>query len=41
MDATANEIEEVRVQSFPTLKFFPANSDQVWIIYKLSFKPVH
>lgn len=29
MDATANEIEEVRVQSFPTLKFFPANSDQV------------
>jgi len=29
MDATANEIEEVKVQSFPTLKYFPAGSDQV------------
>lgn len=29
MDATANEVEEVKVQSFPTLKYFPANSDEV------------
>nr|KAG5703827.1 hypothetical protein BaRGS_031461 [Batillaria attramentaria] len=29
MDATANEIEEVKVQSFPTLKYFPAGSDEV------------
>ena len=29
MDSTANEIEEVKVQSFPTLKYFPAGSDKV------------
>jgi len=29
MDSTANEIEEVKVQSFPTLKFFPKDSDEV------------
>jgi hypothetical protein len=29
MDATKNEIEEVRVDSFPTLKFFPKDSDEV------------
>uniref|UniRef100_A0AC34QRQ6 Protein disulfide-isomerase n=1 Tax=Panagrolaimus sp. JU765 TaxID=591449 RepID=A0AC34QRQ6_9BILA len=29
IDATKNEIEEVKVQSFPTIKFFPANSDEV------------
>ncbi|CAL1529222.1 unnamed protein product [Lymnaea stagnalis] len=29
MDSTANEVEEVKVQSFPTLKYFPANSDKV------------
>ena len=29
MDATANEIEEVKVQSFPTLKYFPKDSDDV------------
>lgn len=29
MDATTNEVEEVKVQSFPTLKYFPAGSDQV------------
>jgi len=27
MDSTANEIEEVSIKGFPTLKFFPANSD--------------
>ncbi|XP_067672300.1 protein disulfide-isomerase-like isoform X1 [Haliotis asinina] len=29
MDATANELEDVKIQSFPTLKFFPAGSDQI------------
>ena len=29
MDSTANEIEDVKIQSFPTLKFFPAGSDEV------------
>ncbi|KAL4240459.1 Protein disulfide-isomerase [Mactra antiquata] len=28
MDATANELEDVRVQSFPTIKCFPKNSDE-------------
>lgn len=25
MDATANEVDGVRVQSYPTLKFYPSN----------------
>jgi protein disulfide-isomerase A1 len=29
MDATANELEDVKVQSFPTIKFFPSGSDNV------------
>uniref|UniRef100_A0A1I8JH11 Protein disulfide-isomerase n=1 Tax=Macrostomum lignano TaxID=282301 RepID=A0A1I8JH11_9PLAT len=29
MDSTANEVEDVKVQSFPTIKFFPANSDEI------------
>lgn len=29
MDSTANELEDVKVQSFPTLKFFPKDSDEV------------
>lgn len=29
MDSTANEVEQVKVQSFPTLKFFPKGSQQV------------
>jgi len=29
MDSTANEIEDVKVQSFPTIKFFPAGSKKV------------
>lgn len=28
MDSTANEIEAVKVHSFPTLKFFPAGDDR-------------
>jgi protein disulfide-isomerase A1 len=29
MDSTANEVEDVKIQSFPTIKFFPAGSDKV------------
>lgn len=29
MDATANEVENVKIHSFPTIKFFPMNSDKV------------
>ncbi|CAF1467809.1 unnamed protein product, partial [Adineta ricciae] len=29
MDATANELEDIKVQSFPTIKLFPKNSDEV------------
>lgn len=29
MDSTANEVEDVKVQSFPTIKCFPKNSDEV------------
>ncbi|XP_074648551.1 protein disulfide-isomerase 2-like [Tubulanus polymorphus] len=29
MDSTANELEEIKVQSFPTLKWFPKGSDKV------------
>merc|ERR1712070_1235376 len=29
MDATANEVEELTIQSFPTLKFFPAGGKDV------------
>jgi len=29
MDSTANEVEDVKVQSFPTLKFFPKGSQEV------------
>jgi len=29
MDSTANELEEVKVQSFPTIKYFPAGSDKI------------
>uniref|UniRef100_A0A0N4Z9A5 Protein disulfide-isomerase n=1 Tax=Parastrongyloides trichosuri TaxID=131310 RepID=A0A0N4Z9A5_PARTI len=29
MDATLNEVEDVKVNSFPTIKFFPAGSDKV------------
>ncbi|VDN57784.1 unnamed protein product [Dracunculus medinensis] len=29
MDATANEVENVKIHSFPTIKFFPMNSDKM------------
>lgn len=29
MDATANELEDVKVQSFPTIKFFPKGSNKI------------
>ncbi|KAI1732109.1 thioredoxin domain-containing protein [Ditylenchus destructor] len=29
MDSTVNEVEDVKVQSFPTIKFFPAGSKKV------------
>ena len=29
MDSTTNELEDVKVQSFPTIKYFPAGSDEV------------
>jgi len=29
MDSTANEVDDVKVQSFPTIKFFPAGSNKV------------
>jgi len=29
MDSTANELEDVKIQSFPTLKWFPKDSDKV------------
>jgi len=29
MDSTANEVEEVKIQSFPTLKYFPSGSDKI------------
>ncbi|XP_037349695.1 protein disulfide-isomerase [Talpa occidentalis] len=33
MDSTANEVEAVKVHSFPTLKFFPARADRTVIDY--------
>lgn len=32
MDSTANEIEDVKVQSFPTIKYFPKGSSDVSLI---------
>lgn len=29
MDSTTNEVEDVKVQSFPTLKYFPKNGGEV------------
>jgi len=29
MDSTANEVESVKIQSFPTLKYFPKDSDEI------------
>ena len=37
MDSTKNEIEEVQIQGFPTLKFFPKGSDKVQRLWKYTF----
>lgn len=29
MDATANELEDIKIQSFPTIKLFPKGSDEI------------
>lgn len=29
MDSTANEIETVQIESFPTIKYFPADNEEV------------
>jgi len=29
MDSTANELEDVKIQSFPTIKFFPKGGGEV------------
>lgn len=29
MDSTLNELEDIKVQSFPTIKLFPKDSDEV------------
>ena len=31
MDSTKNEVEQVSIYGFPTLKFFPKDSDEVGI----------
>ena len=33
MDSTANEIEDVKIQSFPTIKYFPKKGADVSIFY--------
>jgi protein disulfide-isomerase A1 len=37
IDSTANELEDVKVQSFPTIKYFPANSNKVCFCVKPLF----
>lgn len=32
MDSTANEVDDVKVQSFPTLKYFPAGERKVLLL---------
>ena len=45
MDSTVNEIEDVKVQSFPTIKFFPSGDKAkvtlhcLWCAVKPSFLP--
>jgi len=29
MDATVNELEDIKIQSFPTIKLFPKGSDEI------------
>lgn len=37
MDSTANEVETVKIQSFPTLKYFPKDSDEVSLTTNADF----
>jgi thiol-disulfide isomerase/thioredoxin len=37
MDSTANEVEDVKVQSFPTIKFFPAGSNKVGLFSTVNY----
>ena len=32
MDATANDLEDIKINSFPTLKYFPKGSNDVCIL---------
>lgn len=43
MDSTANEIEAVKVHSFPTLKFFPAGDERKVsvLVFKTIFSEFH
>lgn len=43
MDSTANEIEAVKVHSFPTLKFFPAGDERKVsvLVFKTIFSQFH
>lgn len=36
MDSTANELEDVKIQSFPTIKFFPKGSNEVIVLCNFS-----
>jgi len=43
MDSTANEVADISIQGFPTLKFFPKDSDEVLLndvllLYRCSTK---
>lgn len=31
MDATANDLEDIKINSYPTLKYFPKGSDEVCV----------
>jgi len=33
MDATANELPDIKIRGFPTIKFFPKDSDEVSHVY--------
>lgn len=39
MDATANELEEVKVESFPTIKLYKKGENEVRIFIELNFVP--
>jgi len=36
MDATANELDDLKVHSFPTIKFFPSGSNKVSVSFKFT-----